>query len=393
MEKTLNTIIVLRNGSKEAWEADDSYTLIAGEVGVGYMDIFNEDGTEKIKTVPIIKVGDGQTAWKNLPQAEGVFEKDVVLTSTFGKYTPSNGFVKVPGSKGMTTTEFLMDALSAIKEPTIKAPTFSLSATAPGTVEIGTKLTKLSWTGTYTCKDNYEYGSKKGTTSYTKANGSGQTVTGYEVTCTLAGTVDQKEDGSVTLDKAFVVGKEGAYNNFASVTSKCSWGASDRTPLNNVGELTDGILQAGSSTQTVNYSVTGYREGFYFGTSTTAVDPAALTSKDIRALSKKGKAYASIGDEDTVTTGKQVIVTVPVGAASIILACPAANTGVTDILNTTVNAGMNEAFGLSNPTVVSVGGADATAESVGDYAADYNVWVYTPAEAYGKTASLTITLG
>ena len=81
------------------------------------------------------------------------------------------------------------------------------------------------------------------------------------------------------------------------------------------------------------------------------------------------------------------------GAASIILACPKANTGVTDVLNTTVNAGMNDAFGLSNPTVVSVGGADATASSVGNYAADYNVWVYTPAEAYGSTASLTITLG
>ena len=45
------------------------------------------------------------------------------------------------------------------------------------------------------------------------------------------------------------------------------------------------------------------------------------------------------------------------------------------------------------PTVISVGGADATASSTGSYAIDYNVWVYTPAEAYGSTASLTITLG
>jgi hypothetical protein len=392
-EKTLQTIIVLRNGSKEAWEADDSYTLIAGEVGVGYMDVMNEDGTAVAKTVPIIKVGDGHTAWKDLPQAEGVFEKDVVLTSTFGKYTPSNGFVKVPNSKGMTTTEFLMDALSAIKEPTINPPTFSLSATAPGTVEVGTKLSKLSWTGTYTCKDNYEYGSKKGTTSYTKANGSGQTATGYEVTCTLAGTVDQKKDGSVTLDEDFVVAEAKTYTNFASVTSKCSWSASDRTPLNNVGELTEGTLQAGSSTKTVNYSVTGYREGLYYGTVTTAVTAADLDGWDIRQLSKSGKAYASIADADTTVAGKQFKFTVPVGAASVIIACPKANTGVTDVLNTTVNAGMNEAFGLSNPTVVSVGGADATADSVGDYAEDYNVWVYTPAEAYGSTAALTITLG
>ena len=81
----LKTIIVLRNGSKEAWEAEDSYTLVAGEVGVGYMDVMAADGSTVEKTVPIIKVGDGSTAWKDLPQAEGVFEKDVVLTSAFGK--------------------------------------------------------------------------------------------------------------------------------------------------------------------------------------------------------------------------------------------------------------------------------------------------------------------
>lgn len=380
-EKTLNTIIVLRNGSKEAWEAEGSYILKAGEVGVGYMDVYNAEGSEVVKTVPIIKVGDGETPWKQLPQAEGVFEKDVVLTSKLGQYEPSAaGFIKVEGSKGMTTSEFLLSALSKVKEPTITAPTFSLSATSLGTKEIGTKITELAWTGTYT-GGSYEYGSKKGTTTYTKAQGSNQSVTGYEVTCTLDGIVDQKEDGKVVLTDAYIVEKKA--DNFASVTSKCSWGASDRTPLNNVGETTEGQLTAGSSTKTAYYSVNVYREGFYYGTSTTAVDPTKLTSADIRKLSKTGASYA----KGTKT------VSVPVGAASIILACPKANTGVTDVLNTTVNAGMNDAFGLSNPTVVSVGGADATASSVGNYAADYNVWVYTPAEAYGSTASLTITLG
>jgi hypothetical protein len=390
-EKQLNTIIVLRNGSKEAWEAENSYVLRAGEVGVGYMDVTNTDGV-KVKTVPIIKVGDGTTSWKELPQAEGVFEKDVVLTSPLGQYEPTAaGFVKVEGSKGMTTSEFLMSALSAVKEPTITPPSFTLSATSGSrTVEIGSKISSLAWTGTFN-KGTYEFGSKNGDTTYTKDDGTGQSATGYEVTCTLPGSVEQKEDGKVTLTNDYVV--SASATNFASITSKCSWGASNRTPLNNVGEETDGILAAGSDSKTVNYSVTAYREGFFYGTSTTAVDPTKLTGWDIRNLSKTGKAYASITDADSKTAGKQVVVSVPVGAASIILACPKANTGVTDVLNTTVNAGMNDAFGLTNPTVVSVGGADATATSVGDFAADYNVWVYTPAEAYGSTASLTVTLG
>jgi hypothetical protein len=374
-EKTINTVIVLRNDSTTAW-ADYEYKLLAGEVGVGYMD--RTDGTK----VPIVKIGDGNTTWSALPQAEGVFEKDVILTSAFGKYTiPATGYVNAGGA-GMTTSEWLKSCLSAVKEPTITPPSFSLSATAVGTKEIGTKISSLAWTGTYT-NGSSEFGSKSedGKTTYTKANGSNQSVTGYEVTCTLAGTVEQKEDGSVTLDEPYVVAANAT--DFASVTSKCSWGASNRVPLNNVGETTDGQLAAGSSTKTVKYSVTAYREGFYYGTSTTKVDPSALTSKDIRALSKTGASYAK---------GAKTV-SVPVGAASIILACPKANTGVTDVLNTTVNAGMNDAFGLTTPTVVSVGGADATATSVGDYAADYNVWVYTPAEAYGSTASLTVTLG
>lgn len=383
MAQQINTVIVLRNDSTTAW-ADSSYTLLPGEVGVGYMTrtVKDAENNDVQKQVPIVKIGDGINVWSDLPQAEGVFEKDVILTSAFGKYTiPAAGYVNAGGA-GMTTSEWLKSCLSAVKEPKITAPTFSLSATAVGTKEIGSKITTLSWTGTYS-GGSYEFGSKSedGKTTYTKANGTNQSVTGYEVSCTLDGSVEQVEDGKVTLTTPYVVAASAT--NFASVTSKCSWGASNRVPLNNVGETTSGQLGAGSSSKTVNYSVTAYREGFYFGTSATKVNPSDLTSKDIRALSATGAAYAA---------GAKTV-NVPVGAASIILACPKTNTGVNDILNTTVNAGMNDAFNLANPTVVSVGGADATNESVGDYAADYNVWVYTPAEAYGSTASLTVTLG
>ena len=145
-EKTLNTIIVLRNGTKEAWEADGSYILTTGEVGVGYMTVtVGEGDATTTKTVPIVKIGDGATAWKDLPQAEGVFEKDVVLTAPLGKYTPTSaGYIKIPNSAGMTTSELLLDALSEVKEPTITAPTFTLTATQPGIVEVGTSITTFS---------------------------------------------------------------------------------------------------------------------------------------------------------------------------------------------------------------------------------------------------------
>ena len=70
MANQINTIIVLRNDSTTDW-AQSSYKLLPGEIGVGYMERSMEDGTTK--QVPIIKVGDGEHIWTELPQAEGVF--------------------------------------------------------------------------------------------------------------------------------------------------------------------------------------------------------------------------------------------------------------------------------------------------------------------------------
>jgi len=309
-EKRLETIIVLRNGTKEAWEADDSYILLTGEVGVGYMDVMAENGSTVAKTVPIIKVGDGETAWKDLPQAEGVFEKDVVLTSTFGKYTPSNGYVKVPNSKGMTTSEFLMDALSEVKEPTINAPTFTLSATGLGEKELGTVISSVAWTGTFN-NGYYQYGSKVGDTVHT-ATTSNQSATGYAVTCTPAegtgivvDTVEQKEDGKATFSTSYTVNSTSAVT-LASVTSTCSWGASDRDPVNNVGEITKGKLAAGSSTETVSYSVSGYRKMFIGISDTDAtVANTQLTSDFVRGLSTVSVKAAKTSKEFSVPAGKK----------------------------------------------------------------------------------------
>ena len=398
----LKTIIVLRNGSKEAWEAEDSYTLVAGEVGVGYMDVMNEDGSAVAKTVPIVKIGDGQTAWKDLPQAEGVFEKDVTLTATFGKYTPSSaGFIKVPNSKGMTTTEFLMDALSEVKEPTITAPSFTLSATSLGTKEIGTTITSVSWTGTYT-NGSYSNGAIKGSTKYDAPASSNQTVSGYEVTCTpvdglgiVVSNTEQKEDGTATFSTGYTVSGT-ASKKIASVSSKCSWGASDRQPLNNVGEPTDGQLAAGSSTKSVDFSVSGYREGFYFGGTTTKTAPADINSAMLRNIPTKFKRYISSKWQDKNKTATNYAageykIKVPVGTATIIFACPEASTGVTKVYNNTVNADMTSSF--TKTSDVSVGGADATSTDVGNYAVDYNVWTFTPNDAYGTETELTVTLG
>ena len=382
-EKTLNTIIVLRNGSKEAWEAEGSYVLKAGEVGVGYMSVKKTvDGEEKNVHVPIIKVGDGSnTAWKDLPQAEGVFEEDQILTYNFGRHTTSNGFVNA-GGKGMTTSEWLLDALSEVKDPTVTQPSFALSAstitTDTGNYEIGSKVTKIKWDGTFS-SGSYEYGSKEGETKYTDT-ATGVTAS-YAVTCTAPGSFTNGCDGTVTLDPAIAVAST-SEETIATVTNVCTWGDSPRVPVNNVGtEVNNKKILGSSSSQDATFKVTGFREGFFYGTTNTKTAPADLTSAVIRGLSRTKAKYAK-GDKK---------VTVPVGAATIILACPVGSTGVTKVYNNTVNADMTSSFVKTES--ISVGGADATATNIGNYAANYNVWTFTPNEAYGTETSLTITLG
>ena len=115
-QNTINTVIVLRNDQTTVWE-ESGVVMLKGEVGIGYLDNGNV----------IAKLGDGQHSWKDLPQIEGVFETDQILTYNFGRHKTVNGKVNA-GGKGMTTSEWLLDALSESLDPKTNYPTASLAA-------------------------------------------------------------------------------------------------------------------------------------------------------------------------------------------------------------------------------------------------------------------------
>lgn len=287
---TINTIIVLRNDTKEAWETDGSYVLVAGEVGVGYMTVGEGDAARK---VPIIKVGDGTSSWKDLPQAEGVFESEVVLTSTLGKYVPgASGYVKVPNSKGMTTSELLLDALSEVKEPDIAQPTIGGSATIVGGGEMGAYVTGVKWDGSFT-DGSYQYGSKE------KPDSTGTGLSASNVTWSIKNNIDAQtatsEDKTFTFtsDKYPQIDSESS-KTYVTVTATYSLDASGaRTPLNNVGVETEGKIASKTNVELVkNANATGYRKPFW-GIKAAAdaiADPTKITSAQVRALGKSGSA-------------------------------------------------------------------------------------------------------
>ena len=433
-QEYLNTRIVIRNDTQTEWEANKDKILLKGELGIEFAD-----GKAKVK------VGDGTTTWENLKYFGGeeaknfqvnsldeitetelavgdtaivktviyedaedasnnkysytgyvyngtdwaamdgnynasnvYFDEDITYTANIGAVQLENG--KSSGTfsaKGKSLEAVLKAIMALTKDPTITNPTFSLSTgrtTDTTTLELGSKINTFTWTGTYT-DGSYEYGYKDG--DGVNNNTAANCTASYSVSCTVDGTKSgDTKNGTWTIKDPITIDSTSS-KTYGKITSVCSYTASPRVPVNNIGDTVDGQIESGTITKESSISLTGYREGFFYGSLTTAKDPSTLTSADIRGLSKSGAKYGS---------GKKSY-TVPVGAAMVIFACPSANTGVTDILNTTVNAGMNDAFGLTAPTKINVEGAN------GYTAAEYNVWTFTPAEAYGSTAALSITLG
>nr|CAI9752361.1 hypothetical protein CVNMHQAP_CVNMHQAP_CDS_0184 [uncultured phage] len=222
--------------------------------------------------------------------------------------------------------------------------------TAAGAYEVGTSITpKLR--ATFTQNDagaltSYQF--KKNGTNVGDASTSAPAT--YEETAFTLGEANVTYTATATY-------AEGAIKN------------------DNLGQpYPNGHIAAGSKT-THNYTISYYRQGYFMGSSTSTATP---NSDTIRSLtSKKGSAYSA-------GTFK---FTVPVGAAQVIIACPANKTGVTKILNeSALNADVTATF-KKVKNGVDVEGANKFA------AANYNVWTFTPPEAYGNTATLAVTLG
>lgn len=162
-----------------------------------------------------------------------------------------------------------------------------------------------------------------------------------------------------------------------------SWNNDTRKPINNIGELSGTPISGDSIEQTATLTLTGYREGCFYGCFKDNIrNINNLSSADIRSLSKSGKAYAKNSTGFTLS--------VDPGTKTIVIACPVGKAGPSDVLNTTVNAPMTTLYGADQIAgQVIVTGADGSAQ----FEASYNVWLYTPANAYSSPANLTVKLG
>ena len=350
MAQQINTIIVLRNDQTTNWE-QSSHVMLRGEVGIGYLENGNV----------IAKLGDGEHSWKDLPQIEGVFEDDVILTYNFGRHATSNGFVNA-GGKGMTTSEWLIDALSVTQNPTITQPTSSLSASCTGSgSEIGTKITKINWDGS----------SSFGSYTYGPSTGLGASNRTWAISCDQTEATSTSEDGSFTVDIQLT---QEAEKTYATVTGTCEIDATNAAyAKNNVGATTSLRVSSHSKTHTASAKASAYRKPFY-GVLTPAnvVDVNNLTSAIVRGLPNSGSK----------TKGLPTAISVPAGSQMVIFA---ARAGAYSSLTATDDKAMNATVGFTKvANAVKVEGAN------GFDATFYDIWYVDWQAGIGAAKQLTL---
>lgn len=256
-------------------------------------------------------------------------------------------------------------------------PTLNVNVDYGGSYELGSKIT-LKFTTSFN-DGQYKYGcvdTNSGTT-YDKNAPTGVTLTNYEISFNGETKTGTSTSATYTSFEEYTVSS----TEPKSVTGKFSYtNSSNKVPVSNLGKQISGSKYGNktnaSATISGNSTVSGYRMGCFYGTFEYDVPVTSINSDAIRTLQNRSYRGYTTGSFNW---------TIPVKAKSLLIACPAYKTGLTSVLNTTVNASMTSLF--EEVATINVNGAG------NDTGEPYNVWMYKPAKAYTNTASLTITLG
>ena len=314
-EKTLNTIIVLRNDQTTAWE-ESSHVMKKGELGVAY----TPDG--KV----IVKAGDGVKTWKALPQVEGVFEDDLTLTYAFGKYAPDSTGSFTLNTAGKTMSEVMLDAFAqeVYTDLITSSPSASFTiVTDGGSNEVGNTHGSPKVKLDLTISGSYKYGSKN-----SEGNAEAPNIVATKAEIQYNSNVVAQMDSSKpnddityehTLTGDALTYKDGTdtYKFYAYANS----GADVNRPLTNLGnfvgkdaegnyfgtkDFDQAIGQIAAKTllnaKELTISYTGYRKMFM---GTVAADPTEINSAFIRGLSKISNKAATGAQTFTASAGQK----------------------------------------------------------------------------------------
>ncbi|MDD6837342.1 MAG: hypothetical protein PUF04_09360 [bacterium] len=267
------------------------------------------------------------TTWKamdgNYSATNVIFPADLTITAPTGIYTQemideNNGSI-IHSAEGKNLLETLSTLFAETKAPTIIDPVVSLTASgSPSSAEVGTKITKLNWNGSFT-SGSYEYGSVEGETKHTDM-ATGITGATWKITNSIDDQSSTAEDGAFTLteEDQIVIDTVGS-KTYATISWEGTYADSPRTPVNNIGVPVDGAIVGATKTGVVNVNVTGYRNSFYYvGDDYTSTADSAF----IRTTTARGSSTKDFNVNTYAKDGKTKCLTVPGGTKRILIAVP-----------------------------------------------------------------------
>lgn len=316
-EKTLNTIIVLRNDHEgpKFGTAESNVILRPGELGVHYLENGNV----------MVKMGDGTKSWNDLPQVEAVLENDIMLTYTFGRHSVTAGSSKNAGGKDMTFSEWFQDALKVTTNPTVVQPSANLRATPSGDSitynsndqkyygEVGAYITSLSWDGS-TSNGTYKVGS-----GADQGTGISSSDFSWAVSNNKDAQTSSSQDSSFTLasDKYIQIDTHNE-KTYATISATVTLDPSKaKNPKDNLGGDVPSLKITGfdtAGTKTKDLSASVKASGFYkpFWTVKAAAanlkKPTAYTSDDVRDLANSANSTKGFPTTLTVPQGSEQVV-------------------------------------------------------------------------------------
>lgn len=411
--KTLNTRIILRNGTTAEWEASEVIMKV-GEVGIDTdkKEIRIGDGTNKWPKLKIAGA-DQQAIQQLINNAEDkctylevteANESDDALLATLtdasqgdiaivrrpiagGKlshtayvYAENKTWKAMDGNYSAKNVYFDSDFIYTNAIGAIDAPSGGSGKLAaagknveeflasilqkeadPTTTQPAASVSITAGDGTFEIgtKKNVTYSASLSTGSYTYGPATG----------VVAGTITASFDGKT------LAGATGTFENVVadgtkelSVSIEHNEGAVPKTNLGNT--YAAGKIAAGTKTAKASKKLVGVRHMFY-GPMTT---DAELTSENIRKLTH---SQAKTGTISTFGAGAD--------AVKVVIAVPSSMKVTKVLMPSAMNADATASF-VKQTGTVQVEGAEGFA------AAAYNVWVYKPA-SIDSTETYSVTIG
>ena len=322
--------------------------------------------------------------------AKTYFEENIKVTEDVGRLKPSEsdtGYITV-NSMGKSVVEVMKDILQVVKPSSITYPELSVkytlysssaSSITNGTAKLNyNTLSKTSPTiqvekGTHIHHVKLDLTLSRGKYSYGPDTGvKAGSVHNYSCLGSL-GNLSVSDSGSgstYTYSQNVSPASVAEYIDEQVYPCQVTLTTSAGTNANNsIGDTASPVISIPAYTDDANCTVTanvvGYKRGYFMG-GLSGVDGTALTYWNIRSLAYKASGAFSAS---TIT------VTVGSGSTIVVIAIPSGKK-ITKIEN--VTAGFPDVKDDFVKRTISVGGADATESSIGNYASDYDVYYYQP---------------